>query len=70
MKGGSGPFGPRPGIVQDMCCERPQYAEHLLERSVEVDLIFPKLQPSASLSEHTVFVARFRDDYWVYGVGH
>ncbi len=70
MKGGSGPFGPRPGIVRDMCRERPQYAERLLERSVEVDLIFPKLQPSASLSQHTVFVARFQGDYWVYGVGH
>jgi hypothetical protein len=70
MKGGSGPFGPRPGIVQDMCRERPQYAERLLERSVEVDLIFPKLLPSASLSQHTVFVARFQGDYWVYGVGH
>jgi hypothetical protein len=70
MKGGSGPFGPRPGIVQDMCRERPQYAKRLLERSVEVDLIFPKLQPSASLSQHTVFVARFQGDYWVYGVGH
>src|SRR5215216_3762820 len=44
MEGGSGPFGPRPGIVQEMCRERPQYGERLLERSVEVDLIFPKLQ--------------------------
>jgi hypothetical protein len=70
MKGGSGPFGPRPGIVREMCRERPQYAERLLARSVEVDLIFPKLQPSASLSQHTVFVARFRGEYWVYGVGH
>ena len=70
MKGGSGPFGPRPGIVQDMCRERPQYAERLLERSVEVDLIFPKLQSSASLSQHTVFVARFQGDYRVYGAGH
>jgi hypothetical protein len=70
MKGGSGPFGPRPGIVRDMCRERPQYGERLLERSVEVDLIFPKLQPSASLSQHTVFVARFQGDYWEYGVGH
>jgi len=70
MKGGSGPFGPRPGIVRDMCRERPQYGERLLERSVEVDLIFPELQPSGSLSQHTVFVARFQGDYWVYGVGH
>jgi hypothetical protein len=70
MKRGSGPFGPRPGIVRQMCRERPQYGERLLERSVEVDLIFPKLRPSASLSQHTVFVARFEGDYWVYGVGH
>src|ERR671910_845115 len=70
MKGGSGPFGPRSGIVRDMCRERPQYGERLLERSVEVDLIFPKLQPSASLSQHTVFVARFQGNYRVYGVGH
>jgi hypothetical protein len=70
MKGGSGPFGPRPGIVREMCRERPQYGERLLERSVEVDLIFPKLQPSASLSQSTVFVARFQGDYRVYGAGH
>ena len=69
MKGGSGPFGPRPGIVRDTCRQRPHYAGRLLERSVEVDLIFPKLQSSASLSQHTVFVARFRGEYWVYGVG-
>jgi hypothetical protein len=69
MKGGSGPFGPRSGIVRDTCRQRPQYAGRLLERSVEVDLILPKLQSSASLSQHTVFVARFRGEYWVYGVG-
>jgi hypothetical protein len=69
MKGGSGPFGPRPGLVRDTCRQRPHYAERLLERSVEVDLIFPKLQSSASLSQHTVFVGRFRGEYWVYGVG-
>ncbi len=69
MKGGSGPFGPRSGIVRDTCRQRPHYAGRLIERSVEVDLIFPKLQSSASLSQHTVFVARFRGEYWVYGVG-
>ncbi len=56
-----------------------QYAsdEEFVERfkrearsAVEVDLIFPKLQSSASLSQHTVFVTRFQGDYWVYGVGH
>jgi hypothetical protein len=70
MEGGSGPFGPRPGIVREMCRDRPRYGERLLERSVEVDLIFPKLQPSASLSQATVFVARFQGEYLVYGVGH
>jgi hypothetical protein len=54
MKDGSGPFGPRPGIVREMCRKRLQYAERLLRRSVEVDLIFPKLQPSGSLSAHRV----------------
>ena len=42
----------------------------LRDRSVTVDLIFPKMLPSASLSQHTVFVARFRGDYWVWGTGH
>jgi hypothetical protein len=41
----------------------------LRDRSVTVDLIFPKMLPSASLSQHTVFVARFRGDYWVWGIG-
>ena len=63
MKGGAGPFGPRPRIVRDMCREQPHHGERLLERSVEVDLIFPRLQPSASLSQHTVFVAGFQGDY-------
>jgi hypothetical protein len=63
IKGGAGPFGPRPGIVRDMCREQPQHAKRLLERSVELDLIFPILQPSASLSQNTVFVARFQGDY-------
>ena len=42
----------------------------LRDRSVTVNLIFPKMLPSASLSQHTVFVARFRGDYWVWGIGH
>jgi len=42
----------------------------LRDRSVTVELIFPKMLPSASLSQHTVFVARFRGDYWVWGTGH
>jgi len=62
IKGGVGPFGPRPGIVRDMCRAQPQHGKRLLERGVEVDVIFPMLQPSASLSQHTVFVARFQGD--------
>ena len=42
----------------------------LRDRSVTVNLIFPKMLPSASLSQHTVFVARFEGDYWVWGTGH
>ena len=45
-------------------------SQMLQDRSVVVDLIFPKLEPSASLSQHTVFVANFEGDYWVYGIGH
>jgi len=42
----------------------------LRDRSVSVDLVFPNMLPSASLSQHTVFVARFRGGYWVWGTGH
>src|SRR5215212_6709234 len=45
IKGGVGPFGPRPGIVRDMCRAQPQHGKRLLERGVEVDVIFPMLQP-------------------------
>jgi hypothetical protein len=40
----------------------------LRSRSVTVNLIFPKMLPSASLSQHTVFVAKFEGNYWVWGV--
>jgi hypothetical protein len=39
----------------------------LRERSVTVNLIFPKMLPSASLSQHTVFVAKFEGEYRVWG---
>jgi hypothetical protein len=40
----------------------------LRDRSVTVTLIFPKMLPSASLSQYTVFVAKFEGDYWVWGI--
>jgi len=59
----------RPGIIRDMCRERPQYAQLLLDRSVEVNISFPEVE-SASLSQHTVYVAKFEGDYRVYAIGH
>lgn len=59
----------RPVIVRDMCRERPQYGQRLLDRSVEVNMLFPEVEKeSASLSQHTVFVAKFEGDYRVWGV--
>ncbi len=40
----------------------------LRDRSVTVNLIFPKMLPSASLSQHAVFVAKFEGNYWVWGI--
>jgi hypothetical protein len=43
----------------------------LQDRSVVVELRFPEVEKeSASLSQHTVFVAKFEGDYWVWGIGH
>src|SRR5215212_10387838 len=41
----------------------------LQDRSVTMDLVFPEFEPSASLSQHRVFVARFRGGYRVWAVG-
>jgi hypothetical protein len=60
----------RPGIIRHICRERPRYAERLLDRSVEVNAVFPAAFPSASLSQHTVYVAKFEGDYRVYAIGH
>jgi hypothetical protein len=61
----------RPGIIRDMCRERPQYGQLLLERSAEVNIYFPEVErESASLSQHTVYVAKLEGDYWVYAIGH
>jgi hypothetical protein len=62
---GESGLGRSPMITKGLGCSKL-----LQDRSVTVDLIFPKMLPSASLSQHTVFVARFRGDYWVWGVGH
>jgi hypothetical protein len=60
----------RPGIIREMCRERPQYAKRLLDRSVEVNIVFPDAFPSASLSQHAVYVAKFEGEYRVYAIGH
>ena len=39
-------------------------------RTVVVDLLFPKMLPSASLSEGVVFVSLFRTGYQVWDVAH
>lgn len=39
-------------------------------RTVVVDLLFPKMLPSASLSEGVVFVSRFPTGYQVWDVAH
>ncbi|HZC70733.1 MAG TPA: hypothetical protein VE442_08570 [Jatrophihabitans sp.] len=39
-------------------------------RTVVVDLLFPKMRPSASLSEAVVFVSRFPSGYRVWATGH
>lgn len=40
------------------------------ERTVVVDLLFPKMLPSASLSEGVVLVSLFKTGYQVWEVGH
>jgi hypothetical protein len=39
-------------------------------RTVAVDLLFPKMLPSASLSEGVVFVSLFPAGYQVWDVAH
>jgi hypothetical protein len=39
-------------------------------RTVVVDLLFPRMLPSASLSEGVVLVSRFRAGYQVWAVAH
>ena len=51
---------------KNVCPNRLQYGKLLQKRSVQVDLIWPKFLPSASLSQKTVFVARFGGEYRVW----
>ena len=52
----------RGGEVKSQCGAGTQ------QRTVVVDLQFPSLSPSASLSQGTVFVSRFGDGYQVWKV--
>jgi hypothetical protein len=47
-----------------------QCSNRIRQRTVVVDLLFPKMLPSASLSEGVVLVSRFRTGYRVWEVGH
>ena len=62
---GESGLGRSPMITKGLGCSKL-----LQDRSVTVDLVFPGLEPSASLSQHTVFVARYRGEFRVWGVGH
>lgn len=50
----------RGGMVRRMC------GNSVARRTVVVDLLFPELRPSASLSQGTVFVSRFADGYHIW----
>jgi hypothetical protein len=45
-------------------------SQRVRDRTVVVDLLFPKMLPSASLSEGVVFVSLFRTGYQVWDVAH
>jgi hypothetical protein len=49
---------------------RRQCGRRAHARTVVVDLEFPRMLPSASLSQGTVFVARIEQDYRVWEVAH
>lgn len=55
-------------FYRSVCPGREDHGRRLQRRSVQVNMIFPKLLPSASLSQHWVFVARFDGEYRVWGV--
>jgi hypothetical protein len=56
--------GARGRMVERMCGKRVQ------RRTVVVELLFPDMLPSASLSQGTVFVSRFADGYHIWFVAH
>jgi hypothetical protein len=47
-----------------------QCSNQIRQRTVVVDLLFPKMLPSASLSQGVVLVSRFRTGYRVWEAGH
>lgn len=51
-------------MVRRMC------GRSVARRTVVVDLVFPEMLPSASLSQGTVFVSRFADGYHIWFVAH
>jgi hypothetical protein len=56
--------GPRGGEVRGQC------GAGVARRTVVVQMLFPRMLPSASLSEGVVFVARFPRGYRVWEVAH
>jgi hypothetical protein len=59
------------GFFRYNCPElSPQRAKLLQKRTVVVSLEWPKMFPSASLSQHTVFVAKFEGEYRVWWMFH
>jgi hypothetical protein len=56
--------GARGRMVRRMCGRR------VARRTVVVDLFFPAMLPSASLSQGTVFVSRVADGYHIWFVAH
>jgi hypothetical protein len=55
---------PRGRMVKRMCGRRVE------RRTVVVELLFPEMLPSASLSQGTVFVSPFADGYHIWFVAH
>lgn len=56
--------GARGGQVKFLCGQR------VANRTVVVQMLFPRMLPSASLSQAVVFVARFASGYRVWYVAH
>jgi hypothetical protein len=56
--------GARGGQVKFLCGQR------VADRTVVVQMLFPRMLPSASLSEAVVFVARFANGYRVWFIAH